>query len=470
MLHYFPKYFTTKAIALYIIVLMVIPVAFSGYGMSWLWILFGVVEVTSFFYFTNILTKSWAEYSERTFLRQLFITAFVIRVVWVVFSYFFYISMTGKMFEFEAADSIFYHESGLLGASSIRNGTFNIVEFMSGVELSDRGYPFYLSLIYYITGDSIIVTRLIKALIGAFTCILIYRLTKRIFDNPAIARIAGILCMLMPNLIYYCGLHLKEIEMTFLIILFLERTDYVIRSQRYNFINISLPILAASLLFFFRTVIGVTAIFSFFTALAFSSSRILGWGKRILLIVWSVATLSYFIGGKIMTEIETVWENKDTNQSNSMKYRSNVEGGNKFVKNLSGSVFAPMIFVIPFPTMVNTEGQENQMLIGGGNYVKNIMAFFVMFSLFIIIKTHKWRDYLLAGSFMISYLIVIALSKFAASERFHFPVLPILLMFSAYGISQVDRKTKKYYLYYIVFIFIALTVWSWFKLAGRGLV
>ena len=273
MLHYFPKYFTTKAIALYIIVLMIIPVAFSGYGMSWLWILFGVVEVTSFFYFTNILTKRWAEYSERTFLRQLFITAFVIRVVWVVFSYFFYISMTGKMFEFEAADSIFYHESGLLGASSMRNGTFNIVEFMSGVELSDRGYPFYLSLIYYITGDSIIVTRLIKALIGAFTCILIYRLTKRIFDNPAIARIAGILCMLMPNLIYYCGLHLKEIEMTFLIILFLERTDYVIRSQRYNFINISLPILAASLLFFFRTVIGVTAIFSFFTALAFSSSQ-----------------------------------------------------------------------------------------------------------------------------------------------------------------------------------------------------
>ena len=65
--------------------------------------------------------------------------------------------------------------------------------------------------------------------------------------------------MLMPNLIYYCGLHLKEIEMTFLIILFLERTDYVIRLQKYNLINILLPILTAGLLFFFRTVIGVTA-------------------------------------------------------------------------------------------------------------------------------------------------------------------------------------------------------------------
>lgn len=438
--------------------------------MSWIWILFGLVEVTTFFYFTNILTKRWAEYSERTFLRQLFIAALVIRVVWVVFSYFFYSSMTGLPFEFEAADSTFYHESGLLGAALIRNGTFNIVEFMSWVDLSDRGYPFYLSLIYYITGDSIIGTRLIKALIGAFTCVLVYRLAKRTFDNPAIAKIAGVLCMLMPNLIYYCGLHLKEIEMTFLIILFLERTDYVIRLQKYNLINILLPILTAGLLFFFRTVIGVTAIFSFFTALVFSSSRILGWGKRILLIVWSMATLSYFIGGKIMTEIETVWENRDTNQSDSMQHRSTIEGGNKFVKNLSGSVFAPMIFVIPFPTMVDTEGQENQKLIGGGNYVKNIMAFFVMFSLFTIIKTHKWRDYLLSGSFMIGYLIIIALSKFAASERFHLPVLPLLLMFSAYGISQIDRKAKKYYSYYTVFIFIALIVWSWFKLAGRGFV
>ena len=470
MLHYLPKYFTNKAIALYIIVLMVIPVAFSGYGMSWLWIMFGVVEVTSFFYFTNILTKRWAEYSERTFLRRLFITAFVIRVVWVVFSYFFYRSMTGIPFEFEAADSISYHGNAEWGAINFKRGNFNIPQIFAWADVSDMGYPFYLSLIYYITGDSIIATRLIKALIGAFTCVLVYRLAKRTFDNPAIARISGILCMLMPNLIYYCGLHLKEIEMTFLIILFLERTDYVIRSQKYNLINILLPILTAGLLFFFRTVIGITAIFSFFTAIVFSSSRILGWGKRILLIVWSIATLSYFIGGKIMTEIETVWENRVTNQSDSMQYRSNIEGGNKLVKNLSGAVFAPMIFVIPFPTMVDTEGQHNQMLIGGGNYVKNIIAFFALFSLFTIIKTYKWRDYLLPGSFMIGYLIIIALSKFAASERFHLPVMPILLMFSAYGISQVDRKTKKYYLYYIVFIFIILIVWSWFKLAGRGLV
>ena len=96
------------------------------------------------------------------------------------------------------------------------------------------------------------------------------------------------------------------------------------------------------------------------------------------------------------------------------------------------------------------------------------MAFFTMFALFLIIKDGKWREYTLTGSFMIGYLIVIALSKFAASERFHLPVLPLILMYAAYGISQVTNKTKKYFTFYMVFLFVALLGWSWFKLAGRG--
>lgn len=119
--------------------------------------------------------------------------------------------------------------------------------------------------------------------------------------------------------------------------------------------------------------------------------------------------------------------------------------------------------------MVNTPGQENQQLIHGGNFDKNILAFFVMFAMLIIIKTGKWRDYVLIGSFTISYLIVIALSSFAHSERFHQPAMPFLMIFAAYGISQVTNATKKYYMWYIAVLFLAIIAWSWFKLAGRGL-
>jgi hypothetical protein len=86
------------------------------------------------------------------------------------------------------------------------------------------------------------------------------------------------------------------------------------------------------------------------------------------------------------------------------------------------------------------------------------------------VKNNKWRDYILIGSLTIGYLIVIAMSAFAQSERFHQPAMPFLLMFAAFGISKITNKSKTYFIWYMVFIFAAIVAWSWFKLAGRGLV
>ena len=215
--------------------------------------------------------------------------------------------------------------------------------------------------------------------------------------------------------------------------------------------------------------LGATAIFALFTTLIFSSDKVLGMGKRTMLIVWVLGAAGYFIGGKLASEVESVWAARSENQQKSMEFRTTRQNGNKFAKYAGGAVFAPMIFVIPFPTIVNTPGQENQQLINGGNYVKNIMAFFCLFALFLIIKTKRWRDYLLIGSFTLGYLIVLALSAFGQSERFHQPALPFILILSAYGVTQLTKKTKKYYRWWLVLIFVAIVGWSWFKLAGRGL-
>ena len=68
------------------------------------------------------------------------------------------------------------------------------------------------------------------------------------------------------------------------------------------------------------------------------------------------------------------------------------------------------------------------------------------------------------------YLIVIALSAFAHSERFHLPALPFALILAAYGISILGNKQKKWYNYWLILIFVANIAWAWFKLKGRGLV
>lgn len=466
LLNYFPKYFTNKAIQLYIIVLIVVSVIFFRFTMQWYMFEFGLLEVVGFFYFSNILSKKWSRLHPKTFENKLFISSLVIRLVWVVFSYFFYVEMTGVPFEFGAADSQGYN---YLATEISRQGYSSLGTIFQGMDFADRGYATYLGTVYMIFGNVVIIPRFLKAFWGAWSAVLVYRVASRSFGER-VGRIAAIFFMLMPNLIYYCGLHLKEVEMVFLIVAFIERADNLLRSKKNTFLNIFLPLLLAAVMFTFRSVLGLTALFSLFTALMFSSKKILGFGQRFIIGIWVVAVIGFLAGGKIATEVEQLWRDKSTQQEGNMEWRSVRENGNKFAKKASFAVFAPAILIIPIPTMVDIEFQMNQQLINGGNFDKEILAFFVFLSLIWVIKNRKWRDFTLIGSFMIGYLMVIAMSSFAQSERFHQPALPFILMFAAFGITKVTNKSKKYYLVYLILLFFVIIAWSWFKLAGRELV
>jgi len=468
MLNYLPKYFTNKAISLYIICLVIVSIIFSNKVLNWYWFIFGLIEVVGFFYFAKNFTKKWSKFSTVYFERKLFTTSLLLRVAWVVFSYFFYISMTGQPFEFQTADAYNYHTRAIWVKGLIESSYLQPYFDFFNEGPSDSGYPTYLSLIYLITGNSIFITRLLKALIGAYTAVLIYKLATRNFGDE-VGRMAGIFAMLMPNLILYCGLHLKEVEMVFLTVLFIERTDSLIRSDKYTFFTL-LPILIVGLsLFLFRTVLGATAIFALFTTLFLSSKRVIPMNRRFVMITWLIVASAYFIGGRISTEVEEVWMARSANQETSLQWRADRLNGNKFSTYATKSIFAPLIFVIPFPTMVNTPGQENQQLINGGNFVKNILAFFVVFALIMMFNEKKWKEHLLILTFTIGYLMSIALSAFAQSERFHQPALPFLLILAAYGVGKVTNSTKGYYVWYLTVILAAIIAWSWFKLAGRGM-
>lgn len=470
MLGYFPKYYTDKAMLIYFALLVCVPIIF-GYPMEWyLWIL-GIVEVVGFFYFANQLPQKWAHYSPKTFTKELFKTALIIRVIYVLFSYWFYNLMTEQPFEFGAADVLFYHESAINSHSMLDNGEFNLVKFYidCGIDLSDSGYPLYLSILYYIFDDSILIARIIKAFWSAWTCILIFKLVCRNFGEN-IGRMSSIFCLLMPNLIYYCGLHLKETEMVFLIVLFAERADFAIRSKPLNWKALIVAIVAIMLLFMFRTALAAVAFLALGVTLMLSSKKVLSIGKKIAIGAFVLIGMIATVGNQFIQEAKELLDKNDgERQAKNMEWRSEREGGNKFAKYAGAAVFAPMIFTIPFPTMVNTPEQQDQRMIHGGNYVKNITSAFTIFALFILLFTGKWRDHILIISVCCGYLLVIALSEFAHSERFHLPALPFALIFAAYGISNLQNKHKKWFNYWIMFIFVANIAWAWFKLRGRGM-
>jgi hypothetical protein len=175
------------------------------------------------------------------------------------------------------------------------------------------------------------------------------------------------------------------------------------------------------------------------------------------------------IGNRIIGEFEEVWEGRVMNQRAGMEWRAEREGGNAFARYASKTVFAPLIFTIPFPTMVNTPGQENQQMLHGGNYVKNIMSGFVIFALVMLLLNGDWRKHTMPLALMLGYLTVIAFSNFAHSERFHQPALPFELMFAAVGISMLKKKHVKWIDYWMYGIVVANIAWAWFKLAGRGM-
>ena len=464
MISYFPTAISKKGIFLYLISLILVSIIFLKYAIGAVWMILGFIEILVFFLMSNKLSSTWQRLSAKDYARDLFIGAFLLRLVWVVFSYFFYISLNGDPFEFDAADSCGYNGEAewLAGCPWSRVWDYYLAE---GKDFSDIGYPFYLMLLYRLIGPNIFVARVLKAIYGAITCVLLYKLAARNM-NEQVGRIAGVFAMVMPNLSIYCGLHLKETEMIFLMVAFLERTDYVLRERMITWRKVILPLLLAGSLFLFRTILGVLAFFSVATALLFSPNRTIRLARKLVVTVWVVLAVAVLAGGTVRTEIEGYWNDRGENQT--IKRVQQTKEGNQWAKYATGTVMAPMAFVIPFSTMVDTS-QQNQLVMHAGNYVRNYMGIFVLIFLFTVLFVKKnWRDFSLIGSFVIGYLGVISMSGFANSERFLLPGLPCLIIMWAYGISELNAKNYKFVNYWSVVVVLMEVGWAYFKIGSRG--
>ena len=465
MVPFLPKTIANRAIAIYVTSLCLVSFFFMEYRMLWGYVVLGVACVLGFFVFTNHWSEGWRKFSEKRYLKYLFWTALGIRLVWVVVSYYYYTALTGQPFEFGAADSIGYHDEAVWLADS--DWPFVLDYYFGGIGVSDVGYPLLLTILYKIIGPSIIVPRIIKAFISAYTCVLLYRLSQRTFGEDT-ARIIGIMSALMLNLIIYCGYHLKETEMLFLEVAFLERADYLFRSRKGTFWNIFLPSMLAISMFFFRTVLGTVAIFSLVTAILFMNTPSMkrGW-KRMTLICWGLVCLLVLSGGTIITEVEGYWERKEENLVK--KRQEQTMRGNQWAQYATGSVMAPMVLVLPFSTMVDVADQYGQQEKSGGNYIRNFMGFFAFLGIYEAIRRRKWRDFALIGSFVFAYLGIVGLSGFSNSERFLLPGLPCLMMIWGYGISTLRGKTYKLLNPWCVIVVAMEFAWAYFKLGSRGL-
>lgn len=474
-----PKWLTQYAVGVYLAALAIVTVIYSSYSLPWYYMLSGIVAVMVFFLYGSTVVKSTAIdkiHKAKNFEKRIFLIAFVPRLIWVILIYTIFMQTYGDAFGFENADALYYDMLGEFVAKLIGEGNFHfhdeIVKWGAVDDIADMGYGIYVGFVYLLTGNSIIVVRLLKCLWSSITVLLIYRLAKRNFGEQT-ARIAAIFCALWPNFWYYCGAHLKETEMVFLAVLFVEQSDQMLRSKQFTAWKVIPILLIAAAIFTFRTPLGLVALLALVFSAVMSSTRVVSWGKRIVVGFFAVALIGIVAGNRIEEKSRQLLDVVESRQQEgNMEWRSRREHGNAFARYAGSAVFAPMILTIPFPTMVRPfEGQEVQQLNHGGNFIKNILSGFTLLAFIILLLSGKWREHLLPLSFVVGYLIVLVFSSFAQAERFHQPVMPFELMFAAYGLSIAlsHKRYKRWYMYWCALMFVAAIAWNWFKLAGRGL-
>lgn len=479
----FPKWLSRNALIAYLLALAVVTFMYSAYSIPWYYMLSGVVSMMVFFLYGAKAIQDTAVgkiRKKKNFEKRIFLIAFVPRLLWMLLIYTIFMQNYGDAFGFENGDATYYNDLGQFVASLISNGNFHfhdeIVKWGANDDIADMGYGVYVGFVYWLTGNSIIAVRLLKCVWSSITVVLLYRLAYRNFGLQ-IARIAAIFCALWPNFWYYCGAHLKETEMVFLTVLCIEQADQMLRSRQFTAWKMLPILLLIAALFTFRTVLAMVVILALLFTIVMSSTKVINWGKRIAIGIIAVLLIGITMGNRIEEQTQQLLEQTESNsQKGNMEWRAERKdaSGNtqRFAKYAGAAVFAPMIFSLPFPTMVRPfEGQELQQMLNGGYFTKNILSGFTILAMVILLMSGKWREHLLPLSFMLGYLVVLTMSNFAHSDRFHHPVMPFEFMFMAYGLSIAVTKVKykRWYSYWCVVMFVAAIAWNWFKLKGRGL-
>lgn len=476
-----PDWFATYAVVSYIVALIGVNIVYSEYATEWYFWVFGIVWVAGFFFLSVKCSRDWSILHVRkskAFEKKLFGLALALRVLYAIFIHYFYIEMTGYPFEFGFADSEGYADTAKWLVDQWTDGMFiaTLTE-LAETSFSDMGYPLFilLPIKWFDRELALLVIRIIHAVIGAYTVVIIYRIARRSMDETT-ARIASIFCMLHPVLICYVGITLKETLMTWLLVLFIDMGDRMLRSRNYSFFSIAPMVVLGLLLFLFRTVLGMIAFMAIFFALVMIDSKIVSFGKKIILGTLVVGILLMSASERIMHEVhEITHADVKGQQQTSLEYRYGEKkggkgfSGNSWAKYTGTTVFAPLIFTIPFPTLVDLGFQQDMRLIHGGNWMRNVMSGFVILAMFMLLLTGDWRRYTLPLALMLGYLVMLAFTQFAHSLRFHIPVMPFEMMFAAYAITNMRKKHRNWYAVWCIVMVVACFAWNWFKLKGRGL-
>lgn len=464
-----PLAFSKRAIIYSIVVPIIISLLYPSFFIPVGLYTIGIIIVAFFFLGLSHFTKSWSTLPYRVFEAKLFRYSFLFRFIYVFYLYalVYVIDPLSFPFELNAADSWVYHNAAVVLSKTSFSDFFNVLPDLMKSR-SDYGYPIYQGIIYSIFGPYTLPVRLINCFLGSYTVVLLSRITHHIFTEKH-ARIAGIIAMLFPSLLWFGAIQLKETLMLFITVLAFYQAIDLHSKNRLSLKSLIVIVLSVTFLFYFRTFHAVLVMLSIIIYFSLNWVRNLSVKKLVIIVTISSSVVVVMNSIGLFSDVEAQYNDKEN------IFTRNLQGEVNLLRNISfkEAAVAPLViigsFITPFPSFLDTEKRQMPIIARFQNeMVRNLLYYFAILGVIICFKKSFKKTSILLF-FIFSYLYVITAAANSFQDRFHLPMVPFIIIMMSVGIVESKVKWIHRWNWYIVFIFVAHISWSIFKLIIRGL-
>lgn len=463
--------FTKIALTFTFLVIFVNFVLYPQYLMPLGILLFGIVVILLFYVGLNYYSKRWININAKSFKKSLFITSFFIRAIFLICTLLLIYFVDTKSYPYEIGggeDSKYYHAAASDVADNIFPGDLSKTLQKWYEQKGDFGYPTYLGFLYHFLGKDSILIRFISLLFSSLTVVLIYLLARNIY-NEKVARFAGILTMLMPALLWYDTVLLKESVMIFLVFLCLYSISEIVLSGRFKINYIIMASISMFLLFFFRAVMAWLIIFTaiFYFLLNFSNRKISRSTVFVAFLILIMIISFLVLQSGSLDELKTLVKQSETQLENELVYSALSRGVSYNMVLVIPFLFVGAI-VTPFPSIMYFDSGQLPMVSHFFNeLVRNSLYFFAFIGILFSYKK-RFKESSLLLFYTLGYIAILAYSGKSFQDRFQLPSLPGMLILISAGLAHGQVYFKRWKLY-LIGMAVAIVLWQLFKLKIRGL-
>ena len=472
------KYWKTKYSLFSIIcvsfVMLINYLLFQEFSVDPIFLIPNFIVVILFFALLKTFSVKSSYYSEKRFLKNIFLGSLFIRIIVMLFLYILFYNITGTSFDVEASDALTYHDIGLRLANQLREGRFDLYAIPYNFKFGDMGYNIFLGIIYYLFDNSIIAVRFLQCLIDSLSVLLIYRISKFLW-NTKISRFASILSMIFPLQIFYVSVHIKETVMIFFTLVAIYYSIKLVY-EKFSIIKIFILIFSIVAVLSLRTPLALVLILSIIGYYVINNKKPLYYKVTLLLF--------FIISLYICMNYLNIYKEFESKSKRYIGIESNGTRGGRSVnlykaRGQSFAVYAssPLLLIqgisTPYPSMVKTNikfyNQTLQWYHIGSLFVWVYMSYFCFVGLYYSIK-YKFKENSILIFYIFGYIISLVLSLYIMSIRYNILKLVPLLIFVAIGFYHTPKNKFKYWYIYVILMSIIILAWNFVKLAGKGLI